>query len=447
MTERIRSIAAGTPAAYAQPMAKSLSEDEAERLAVKVDPYSAKVMRSRGTVDGRPYYRIRLAGQTVPGTPGRYTPTEVRDRMIDLVRGEQELQRQADAAKRASVEPWTVRRLMAAWVGTVVRHIDVDATRTNNEQAAWRLAAAAGDLRLDRIHRDTLKRIAAGMLKPGFPDEVLAYRRTKGDTNRTATTRECYATGTVRNTMTSLGAAWRWAAELGHAPPVVPQLPTLEQVPVNVSRMPTRDEIARVIAWLSSQCPVGQHPVAQALTIQAACGARVGEIARLTTESVIHDDGEIVHLRIRSKRKTRTVPVLGEAAQLIRDLLAAAPAGASLFRWHFGRMAGGPPGSTFKDTIVNTLKRVVPWDLLGIERFGSHGIRDRFINDALDNGALIGVVAECCGNSPATIERHYRQIRPEQVASVVELVAAVAEGKVVAIHRNSKPEQIAGGQA
>lgn len=439
MTERIRSIAAGTPAAYAQPMAKSLSEDEAERLAVKVDPYSAKVMRDRGTVDGRPYYRIRLAGQTVPGTPGRYTPTEVRDRMIDLVRGEQELQRQAEAVKRAAAEPWTVRKLMAAWVETVVRHMGKQATRANTETMAWRLAVAGGDLRLDRITGATLRRLTQTLADPALPQRVAEARfAAKNSKRRNAQRAGGYSGRTINVTMTALTAAWRWAAELGHAPATMPQISRVGEHDVNVSRMPTRAEVSKVVEHFQQRCP--RHPIAAVLQLQLACGARIREVARLRMRQVERIEGEghadprldtrIAWVRLtKTKTGERLVPFRRGAAGLIAALHDPSEPEAPLYRFHSGQCAGRPVSRRFEGTITSELYSL-DWQALGVERFGTHGLRDRFINDAMDAGVPIDLVAKYCGNSPATILKHYRRIRATQLVDVVDRVDGLADGTI-----------------
>lgn len=463
MPERICSIAGDGPAAYAQPMAKRATD----KLAVRVDPYSARPMMARGERDGRWYYRIRQAGEVVSGTSGWYTAAEVRDRMLDLLLGEREQKRQAEVAKRAADEPWTVQRLMAAWVGTVVRHLPSESSRRNYEIAAIRLIVAGGDVRLDRVTRETMIRLMNVLARPETVLAVHERRRAKAKNGRVprlcrVAAAEGYSGHTINNTMSCLRNAWRWAAELGHAPALVPRFRRRPTNPVLPDYIPTAEEAKRVFAAIPSVA------VQRALYLIFKCGCRIDEMAARVCGDVRRieetPDGSRVWLHFGETKtgRDRLVPFLGDAAELILEMAHGRPSAEPLFV-HAGRSAtaretganqasilrqeqliGRPVTCNFKMTIGKAI-REVPFEEMGIRRFTPKALRSLFINQALNAGELVDFVAKCCGNSPPTIWKYYRRVDDQNILGVVERVSAIDAGKVVPLRSGSRrPEQKSG---
>lgn len=416
-------------------------------LLVSVHPYRARPMMSRGTREGpdgvEHYYRIRKAGETVKGTSGWYTQIGVRDRMIALITGADQvvqLQQAEEARQQAADSAWTLRRLMAEWVGAVVERMGHPATRANARTMAWRLVVAGGDLRLDRITEATLRRLLQELAHPTLPSRVTQARFDAGESTRTRALRPGpYAGRTINVTMSAMTAAWRWAAELGYAPANRPRVPRARESDVNIGRMPSRDDVDRVLNHFRQRCP--RHPIASVLQLQLACGARIREVARLRmkhierVEGVAHDDPtrdtRTAWVRFRkTKTGDRLVPFRRADAGLISELYDPSRPDAPLFVFHSGPRAGRPVSDRFDGTIIHELQ-TLDWAALGVERFGTHGLRDRFINDAMNAGVAIDLVAKYCGNSPPTILKHYRRIRASQLVEVVDRVQGVSDGSVV----------------
>lgn len=151
-----------------------------------------------------------------------------------------------------------------------------------------------------------------------------------------------------------------------------------------------------------------QGPLADFVRVLELTGARpFSEVAKVTAADVDVASGKWV-LREHKNRKKKRVPratyLVPEAMDVVRRLIALHPDG-PIFRNRYGK--------PWKRQAVTARFRVVAGKL-ELPGLGAYTFRHCYITDALARGVPAAVVAELCGTSIQTIERHYRHLDQKQ---------------------------------
>jgi integrase len=317
---------------------------------------------------------------------GRATRRDATQIVSALVAdGEHERQRErrvADSATRS------IRDLLLAWRYAQDKRTDIaQSSKDVQRTAVRRLVKHIGDVLVERLSVATLE----------------DYRDSSG-----------YAGSTVQLDLGFLRVACAWGHGRG-----VPCPAKLPDVRINITRKynkqtPEHGDVVAVLEHLN-----GWHRLA--VTLLAATGARVGEIASLTWERV---DIETGSLTVRGKTGVRVVPVADRS--VLASLQAARQASGSL--WPI-------PETSIRHALVVALRRAC--EKAKVARFTPHGLRRYVVTRLYDKGIDPGVAAELTGHSIAVAMKLYREVSPNRVRDAVRRagLGALEPGTVTALRR------------
>ena len=279
----------------------------------------------------------------------------------------------------------SVRDLIDIWYGT---------TQENNATLAPRTIASRGE-----ISRRLVKHF--GHVHPSRVNEVVLAEY------RDSRLRAGAARGSVFNEIRLLRQAWEWSKRQGLAAADL-YLPRkfIDPTPTRIKRTPTQEDMWAVVDWIQENARARHH--ADLFVLLGTTGMRVGGAARLQVKDY---DGHHAELTIHHKGETRTIP-LPEAAV---EVLERRCAGLGKDRRIFGEVK--------QANLPRQAERMLgrACEALELLHLTPHGFRRMVIEVMLDKGIDVATVASYVGNSPATIYKHYRQVRPEQKRRAVAL--------------------------
>ena len=273
----------------------------------------------------------------------------------------------------------TVRDLLEVWLAWQVGRSDLSPyTCRNSVKAAKHIAALIGGLLLVRLHTCSLEDYQNSRLREGA------------------------ATGTIRNEISTIIQAWRWAMERRFVTGLPPKRPKLKHQPKITRYVPSPEEFWAVL----DAFPTSRPWAVTMLTLMEATGARPGEIAGLTWNDVRLDRG-IVRLCGKTGERWVTLPQ---------------PVLAILSKMHDpgakGRILPVSPLTAVKDLRVLMVDACAE---AGVPYFPSKQIRTMVENRLFDAGADPGVVSKFLGHTPEVSLRHYRDASSQRVQEVVEM--------------------------
>lgn len=344
---------------------------------IVVGDVTAQVMPSRGQDKaGRWYWRARRGGAQAYVWTGRGDPSEVLQVLAGIATGHAPPSKRNDGPAMDNIG-----QALDVWWSTAV-HPDPDRAQSSKETY--------------RVHVRALTRTIGHVAL----DQATARH---AEAHRMARHRGGTAPRTIHAELATLAQAWKWWRDIGRTTVEVPKI-TVKISDRRTRRTPTPGELATVRAaapgWVSA-----------ALGLQAAWGARIGEVLHLRPADVDLQGG-LVHLgRHPGATKTgpRTLPLRGEARDILEQLLEAPLVRRSTrYRsWDGDDLFGNP--RTSADKIQQWLKGF-DWKASKIEPFTTHGIR-RMVTDALVRARVdLSAAAAVLGHSPVMMLRVYRQV-------------------------------------
>lgn len=357
---------------------------------IVVGDVRARPIRGRGTRgphDGRWYWRAEWGRRTV--WVGWGTRDEAQAAILDRV------SRGIEGLAPRIVDVVTVADLLATWVGTVVdqradlsdRSIEAIRGRKPQEDdpPERRDERAGGAVRriVDGIGLHELVRVTT----PSLEDWVRRRQRLGNGSH------------TVRFDLGILRAAWRWGRAVGATPDRELVLPRVRAVAKREKRTPAVGEIRAVARWLREHAPPWCLPL---LRLQAATGARIGEVARLTAADFDLEEGSV---RLEGKTGSRVVPVRREE---LRDALA-------LAGQEHARRGRRPSATTVWGVRPGTADQILRYvheanDALELPRWTTHGLRRLAVDSYARRGVDVGTAAALLGHSPQVMISAYRQV-------------------------------------
>jgi integrase len=341
----------------------------------------ARVMPSRGRdTAGRWYWRARrsVAGKQADVWTGRAHRPEALEQITAIAAG---LAPAASARARGeAAAPRTVGDLLDRWIAERVDDARDLAPRT---RASYRGRVQA--------LRATVGHVAL---------EALAVRHLAA--HKSARERAGAAAGTIVMEINIVGAAWQWGADRGFVSGEVPRVEVRPRP--KQGRTPTAAELARVVALAS---PL----IALALKVQAATGARIGEVTELRHVDIDLDpdtrNGLIRLGKHEGARKTgvRAVPIMGEVVEALRAV-----------------HRPGDPGRVWgrgANLRVQAFLRLLDWNKAKCEQFTSHGIRRLAADTMARAGVEVATAANILGHSITMMLNVYRQVTDDDRALAV----------------------------
>lgn len=311
---------------------------------------------------GRWYWRARIfehGGERTVLT-GWYTRDALLEAVHELIR----TGLQPPPPDEGVVE--TVRDLLEHWVAAQEHRVDTSATwRRNARNSGRRLCRAIGGVYLERVDRAVIER----------------YRDT--------TLREL-ASGTVRQDVKMLRAAWRWGRELRLVPNV--ELPSvrLQLRPAREPYTPPPDDIRRVLEQMDDAWP------RLVLVLLFGTGARIGEIAALRWRDI---DLEAATLHVRGKTGSRVVPLHRQVLEVLETWGAGEP-DAGLF--------GVSPKYVTAKFGAHHLPRAC--DAAGVRRFTPKDVRSGAVDALYRPGLDPAAAGAILGHSPVVALQYYRRV-------------------------------------
>ncbi len=311
----------------------------------------------------------------------------------------------------------TIRDVLETWAASQKARADLSpATVAQRLHVAAMLARVIGDVRIERVTRETLETYRAVRLR-----EPARYATTTRDGRKLSGTLDRMTSlRTVRLELETLRLAWRWACDVG-------AIPAHRELPRFTVRLngwtrnrttPTREQVAAVLAELKGWARL-------AIVLLACTGCRKGEVLSLTWADV-DLDGE--RLTVRGKVGLRSVPLGGAAVEALAEALAALD------------VVAGPMFAGSKHTTMGIdLPVARACERAGVPVFAVGALRRYAVRELYRAGVDPAVAASVVGHSPAVAMAHYRQVSEEERAEAVaraRLVAPVADaGKVFDIGR------------
>lgn len=358
----------------------------------------ARPMPARGRDSaGRWYWRARrsVAGKQTDVWTGRGHRPEVLEKLTAIAAG---LAPAASARRdRGAFEaPRTVADLLDRWL---TDRVDGARDLAPETRRAYRIRSAA--------IRQTIGHVAL---------EALAVRHLLA--HKAARELEGAASTTIVVDLAIFRIAWRWGVDCGFAHGDLPRLAIRARA--KRGRTPTEAEVFRVV----EKAP---RLIRLALVVQAATGARIGEVTRLQ-----HADIElnteagtgVLHLgRHEGARKTgaRSVPIWGEVVAALAEV----------------HRPGEPRGVWGKgsDQRVQVFLRSLDWPALKMDPFTSHGIRRLAADRMARAGVEVAAAAAFLGHSPMMMLNIYRQVSPDDLSLAARRagLGSLAPGNVVGI--------------
>ncbi len=335
-------------------------------------------------------------------------------------RTREEASEELGAVAKSGVEPAhrdvkSIRDVLETWAASQQARSDLSpATIAQRLHVGRMLARVIGDVRIERVTRETLENYRAVRLR-----EPARYATTTRDGRKLAgELKRMTSLRTVRLELETLRLAWRWATDIG----AIPGDRELPRFTVRLNgwtrnrTTPTREQVAAVLAELKGWARL-------AVVLLACTGCRKGEVLSLTWADV-DLDGET--LTVRGKVGRRCVPLGGAAVEALADARAALD------------IAAGPvfAGSKHTTTAID-LPVARACERAGVPVFAVGALRRYAVRELYRAGVDPAVAASVVGHSPAVAMAHYRQVSEEERAEAVaraRLVAPAADaGKVVEI--------------
>lgn len=392
----------------------------------------AQVMASRGQdADGRWYWRARQGGGQKYVWTGRAHPPGVLAAILAIATGAVPPGRQKAAADDEPPMD-TVGQALDIWWTSVIAGANLE----ESSKAAYRIRV--------RVLSRTIGHVALTQL---HPRHLEAHRAARGRIGR--------ATRTVHAELVTLVSAWRWWRDIGRVTVEPPKF-TTKIIDRRDRRTPAWADLQKVLAWIppAPSEPLSARAAATAerrlsrvrlvLSLMAATGARIGEIAAVEVDDVEVLPGlAMLHLgRHPGARKTgpRSVPVTGDALDLLVETLRtrrdelARPA---------PRRKHQPPrtltGLKRRSQLVECQAwlREFPWESQGLQQWRSHGVR-RLVTDSLVRaGVEVSAAATLLGHSPEVMLDIYRQVTEQDLAKAVRLAGLgdLGAGRVIPLRK------------
>lgn len=366
---------------------------EAPDAPIVREDVTATVLRSRGTRDGRLYWRIRTrdtARRTV--ATGWWTRSQAEG-AVDALRH----QGIPSPPERRAGGVRTVADLLHAWIAhQTTRHAAdqiADRTLANYRQSVGYWLAALGDV------------LASQMTRAMIEDQVTAWQAAG------------VAPRTCAHAVTVIKAAYRWGGQRGHTPPL-----DLSRLTVRVhddeyvycDTTPTREQADAAIARIP---PGRERDVALLLSLT---GCRIGEAAALRVGDV-DLAGRVLTLSGRDESRGRRGKVTRRRWPIGGDL------GPLLQRLTRGREADEPLVADLPTDADRVMLRAFEAACAAAEvpRFTPHGLRRMVVMELLDVGDAKSA-SKLTGHSVQTLLKRY--VRPTD-ASLRDLVTRAGIGR------------------
>jgi len=272
----------------------------------------------------------------------------------------------------------TVKDLLEVWLAWQVGRSDLSPhTSRNSIKAAKHVAALMGGLLLVRLQKSSLEDYQNSRLREGA------------------------ATGTIRNEISTIIQAWRWAMERRYVSGLPPKRPKLKHKPKITRYVPSTEEFWAVVDAI----PESRPWAVTMLMLMEATGARSGEVASLTWADIRLERGLV---RLCGKTGERWVSLPSPVKAMLAEMHMP---GAT------GRILSVSPLSAVKDLRV-LLVDACP--LAGVPYFPPKQVRTMVENRLFDAGADPGVVSKQLGHTPEVSLRHYRDASSHRVQEVVQ---------------------------
>ena len=345
------------------------------------------------------YWQARqtLAGERHVVWTGWGTLDQVKVALAPLVAG------QRPARADDSVE--RVRDLLEVWLAWQLDRAAISpARKLNSEKECRHLAQHLGDVYLHRLNRD--------IIHDGLQEPALAAG---------------LATGTVRNCISTLLQAWRWAQSPTRdlVPPTRLERPTLRQRAKRSRHLPTQADF-----WAAlEQIPVERDWVRIVMLVIGSTGCRVQGIATATWGD-LHEERQTITLT--EKGHDSREAMIPEAT--IAELLAFKPAGAR-------------PAHPIIDRALNTIRTDTRkiWrqacEDAGVRYAPPSKVRTMVENLLFDAGADPGVVSAQLGHTPEVSLRHYRAASAARVSGVMAAAGLGPRPKVIDLEERRRSKE------
>src|SRR5262245_16293066 len=159
-------------------------------------------------------------------------------------------------------------------------------------------------------------------------------------------------------------------------------------------RVLTTEERERILAAVTNQT------FRRFLVFLGLTGCRpYSEAAPTTADMIDWEGGSIALAKHKNARtgKARVVYLCRQAQELLREMAAERPEG-PLFVTRYGIPYN-------KGNVIQAVRRLEA--KLGMPRWNFYSLRKSYITEALEKGLSSDIVAELCGSSVKTIEKHY----------------------------------------
>lgn len=304
-----------------------------------------------------------------------------------------------DARRDSNSKVRSVKDMLAIWYGTTQEDNAVlsPGTIKTRQYVVARLIKHMG-----AVHPARLNEVAMAE----YRDRRLRTVLDKGKPTERAT-----APATVGQEIRVLKQAWDWSRRQGLvSQEIYIARNFIDCSPVRPKPTPTIDDLWRIADWIRENARRGARYHADVIVLVGATGMRIGAAAKATGRDVHHSGDEIT---VTHKGETRQVPLKHAERAVVERVCKGKGPNDRLF-----------PGAGAKYLPQCTRRQIRnACEALGIQRVTPHGFRRMVIEHMLDKGIDVGTVAALVGNSPATIYRYYRQVRPEQKRRAVAIAA------------------------
>jgi integrase len=215
------------------------------------------------------------------------------------------------------------------------------------------------------------------------------------------------ARNTIFQERVALKAAWRWGQSRNVCPNRALPRTTIKKRESD-RHIPTRKEVALVLDAM------GECWQREALRLQFATGARIGEIVSLRVQDVDLDAG-IVRIW-KSKTGKREVPLAPVAVRALRQWITSTGRGqAEPGRTLFLDEPPTHPAAWCRDRILRACEAT------GVTSWTTHGLRYRAVMDMMDAGIDPKTVSEITGHSVETMLGVYRKVTGHSKRAAIHL--------------------------
>lgn len=215
-----------------------------------------------------------------------------------------------------------------------------------------------------------------------------------------------------------LGAAFRWAVDMGGLPAnPVQRIRKFAVEEPEIDVIPTEDLRALILA--------ADDRLARFLTVQALTAARRVEISRLRIEDCLLDSSPpLIALRHDKggKGRLRWRPLPALAAEALARQIAIGARGQ--FVWP-GR---GAVAHISNEALNHSLRRAC--ERAQLRRYGFHSVRRWAATSAIETGFVDKVVAEFLGHKDTSVTRRYVAVKETVIADIGDRLEAKLTGRV-----------------